>query len=113
MAVSSLVGGGIYQKLKRDVASAKAKVRHHNALWVREQLQPNKPFTFDHGIPAFILLALGITSSILSFSVEVLKHQLREKSTDEDCGLNTSHQDNGFTSPKGIVEDAESHSYHT
>ena len=113
--MSSLVESGIYQKIRQDVASSYAKGDYHKVFWVREQLRPNKPFTIDHAIPAFIVLGFGLVSSTLTFALELLRHLCRKKRTSKASGstlmAHSKVDKDDLRFGKRNIEDAESEPY--
>ena len=114
-AFSSLLEGGIYQKIEKDIKTSKVHRGYFDVFWAHEKLRPNKPFTIDHATPAFLVLGCGLTPASLIFVLELVQHFCRKKITNmasEFSLLIISKVDKGdHRYGKGHIEDTESGPY--
>ena len=112
---SSLLESGIYQKIEKDIKTSKAHRGYFNVFWTREKLRPNKPFTIDHAIPAFLVLGLGLTPATLIFVLELVQHSCRKKRTNTASELSlltfSKVVKDGLRYGKGHIEHTESGPY--
>ena len=80
MAILSWMASGIYQKMEKDITTAKAFRQHFKeAFWTGNgTVRGNTPLTMWHVSPSFIFLGFGLVPSLVAFFLELLYH-LSEK----------------------------------
>ena len=73
MAISSWIETGIYEKMRRDIASLPDfRGILEESFWTQKKMHGNKPLIIYHVVPALIALGFGLISSIISFILEFL-----------------------------------------
>ena len=80
MAISWWVATGTRQKMENDI-QREYSVQDMHAFWNKDQLTDSelKPLNFYQVLPAFILLVVGLTPSLIMFLCEIFFHRYKKR----------------------------------